>query len=105
MRIVLIPHASSTAAIELDFLQALHENAVSAFPQILKIGSSLEDLDASDLYRIRDDVYQAVGCQFDSRLATHYAFLLASTMKVYIYIIMHVIFPWRACTARDAVVV
>ena len=82
MRIVLIPHASSTAAIELDFLQDLHENAVSAFPFMLKIGSSLEDMDAGDLYHIRDDVYRAVGCQFDSRLATHYAFLLASTMKV-----------------------
>jgi len=49
---------------------------------MLKIGSTLEDTEADSLYEIRDQVIAGVGGQFDSRLATHYAFAIASTQKV-----------------------
>lgn len=73
---------NTATTVELDFLQHLHKNAVSAFPYMLRVGSTLEEMEAIDLYHIRDEVYQAVGSNFDSRLATHYAFTIASAQQV-----------------------
>ena len=49
---------------------------------MLKIGSSLAEMDPDDLFKIRDNVNLAVGEQLDSRLATHYAFAIASVQEV-----------------------
>lgn len=78
----------AATSVELDFLQSLQKNAVSAFPKMLSVGSKLEQMEASDLYKIREEVYSAVGTSFDSRLATHYAFIIASTQQVYIHTIL-----------------
>ena len=77
-----MPFVSAATSVELDFLQNLLESAVSAFPSMLNAGCTLEKMEASDIYEIRDEVHQAVGTTFDSRLATHYAFTIASTQQV-----------------------
>ena len=81
-RVVLVPFMSFAASVELDYLKSFLKECVAAFPRILQIGSSLEKMDPDQLYKIRDDINLAVGEQLDSRLATHYAFAIASVQEV-----------------------
>lgn len=74
---------SFAAPVELDYLKNFLKDCVAAFPRMLKIGSSLEEMDPGDLYKIRDDISHAVGQQLDSRLATHYALAIASAQEVW----------------------
>ena len=66
----------------LDEMHVMLSEAVAAFPMALRIGHYLETCTAEELYGVRDMVYDAVGCVFDSRLATQYAFSLACVQKV-----------------------
>ena len=52
---------------------------------MLKIGCHLEEMEASALYKIRDEVFRLVGKSFDSRLATHYSFAIASALQVSVH--------------------
>lgn len=67
--------------VTLDKMHVMLSEAVAAFPFALRIGHYLETCTATELYGVRDMVYDAVGCVFDSRLATQYAFSLACVQK------------------------
>ena len=56
---------------------------------MLKFGCHLEEMEASALYKIRDEVFRLVGKSFDSRLATHYSFAIASALQVSVHSVQH----------------
>ena len=81
-RVVLVPFILESGDVALDKLQQIQAKAVSAFPEVLRIGNFLEHCDAHHIYSLRDEVMGIVGAKFDSRLATHYAFNMACALKV-----------------------
>lgn len=81
-RVVLVPFPHLAGEVTLDEMHVLLSNAVAAFPWALRLGHYMETCTAEDLYNVRDIVHDAVGCVFDSRLATQYAFSLACVQKV-----------------------
>ena len=82
-RVVLTPFLYEAAEVELDTFEKLLRKAAGAFQAALRIGHTLEQMEAEDIYNIRDEVFEAVGTKFDSRLATHYAFSIASAQEVF----------------------
>lgn len=73
------------AEVELDSFEKLLRKAPGAFSAALQVGHSLEWIEADDIYNIRDEVFEAVGTKFDSRLATHYAFNIACAQAGWFY--------------------
>ena len=69
--------------VALDSLKELLEVAAGAFPDALRVGHTLEQIDARAIYEMRDEIFEAVGTKFDSRLATHYAFKMACAQEVW----------------------
>lgn len=81
-RVVLVPFPHHAGEVTLDEMHVLLSNAVAAFPWALRLGHYMETCTVAELYSVRDVVHDAVGCVFDSRLATQYAFSLACVQKV-----------------------
>ena len=91
---MLIPFPHQAGEVTLDKVHVVLSEAVASFPFALGIGHYLETCTATELYGVRDMVYDAVGCVFDSRLATQYAFSLACVQKVsctQFFVHMHVL--------------
>ncbi len=80
---MLVPFLYEAGEVELDSLGVLLKKAAGAFQAVLRVGHMLEQIKAEDIYKIRDEVFRAVGVNFDSRLATHYAFNIACAQEVH----------------------
>ena len=91
--------------VELDSLGKLLRKAAGGFQDALRVGHTLEQMEADDIYSIRDEVFKAVGTTFDSRLATHYAFNIACAQEVHncvmLYLSTVVYSSYCTCTVYE----
>ena len=72
-----------TRYVELDVLNGILDKAVAALPHALRVGKAVLEMEADDIYHIRDRIQQLCTVKLtDSRLTTHYAIITACALQV-----------------------
>lgn len=82
-RCLLLPCVTDSPDVELDILNAILNKAVAALPHALRVGKAVLEMEAEDIYHIRDRIQELCTVKLtDSRLTTHYAIITACTLQV-----------------------
>ena len=79
----MVPCVTNSPDVELDVLNGIVDKAVAALPHALRVGKAVLEMEADDIYHIRDRIQELCTVKLtDSRLTTHYAIITACALQV-----------------------
>ena len=79
----MLPCVTNSPDVELDVLNGILDKAVAVLPHALRVGKAVLEMEADDIYHIRDRIQELCTVKLtDSRLTTHYAIITACTLQV-----------------------